>query len=320
MSSKPNFIVLALIFLFLPCRFFAQDDPVGLFNKGNDLLINKDFQGAINAYNKALELDPNLYYIYASRAEAKTELGEFKNALNDYNLYKKLVEDLNLLGDAEILDKRKKLMALLSTTEAEQAAENPAFAEEAMEILNSDESLKALYYRAKLEFENGDLNNAIRDFTTAIHSDSNFTAAWVGRGFAYLKQRDMRAAYADFDYAVFLKPTDYNALIGRGEAKDKLRNFSGAIDDFNAAINIAPGKFAAFYDRGLTYFNQKQYAKAEEDFGTVIKLNNKHARAYFNRAVAKVNLRRSVDACMDFKMAQSLGHSQAGEYVNRFCR
>lgn len=312
-----------LIFLILGCLpefLFTQDDPLALFNKGNDLMAAKEYQNAIYAYDKAIELDPNLYYIYASRAEAKVELGDYKSALADYNSYKKLVEDLNLLGDPDIMEKRQKLINLFPSTAAVAANGAPDTDLESAIVINSNEQLKALYYRGKLKYESNDLLSALRDFTAAIQADSSFVDAYNARGYTYLKMRDMQAAYNDFGQAIFLNPNLYSAYVGRGEVKDKLRNFTSAIEDYNAAIKLAPGKYNAYYNRALSWFNQKNYTKAEEDFSTVIKLNAKHEKAFFNRGITKVNLRRSTEACLDFKMAQSLGHNHAVEYVNRFCK
>lgn len=308
-----------LFILTLSVRISAQDDPLTYFNKGNDLLAVKDYQNAIIAFDKAIELDPNLYYIYASRAEAKVELGDYKSALADYNSYKKLIEDLNLLGDVEIMEKRQKLINLFPSTAAAAANGSPDSDLESATVINSNEQLKALFYRAKLKFESGDYSAALRDFTLAITSDSSFAEAYNARGFTYLKMRNMQAAYDDFGQAIHLNPNLYMAYVGRGEVKDKLRNFAGAIEDYEAAIKLAPGKYNAYYDRALSWFNQKNFLKAEEDFSTVIKLNAKHEKALFNRGITKINLRRYAEACLDFKMAHSLGHTQVAEYMARFC-
>ncbi len=299
----------------------AQEDALVYFNNGSDLALNKDHRGAILAFDRALSLDPNLYYIYASRAESKTELGDFRGAILDYNMYKKLVEELNLLGDSDVLDKRQKLILLVPSLANVSASADPSAEsfENTFEPINSSEDLKALYYRGKLKFESGELMAAINDFSLAINGDPDFAIAYTGRGYAYLKGRDLPAALRDFNAALRLNPSDYSAMVGRGEVKDKARNYDKAIEDFTAAITMAPGKYHAFYDRGLSWFNQKNYAKAEADFTTVLKLNSKHEKAYFNRAVARINQNLSTEACLDLKMAKSLGHQQAGIYLAKFC-
>ena len=48
----------------------------------------EDFKGAIDAYNKAIELNlsgPNLYWAYYNRGNAKISLGQIKEAIDDYD-------------------------------------------------------------------------------------------------------------------------------------------------------------------------------------------------------------------------------------------
>lgn len=318
MMLKGNLIFICY-FLMTCTVMTGQDDPLAFFNKGVESAASKEYKKAQESFDKALALDPNLYYIYASRAECKTELGDFKGALDDYNTYKKLVEDLNLLGDPDVLDKRQKLLTLLPGTVAESKADD-LFLSGGNELLNINADLKALYYRGKLKFESNDHAGALRDFNLALSQDSTFLAAYIGRGYVYLKTRDLTNALKDFNQAIALNPSEYHALIGRGEVKDKLRNYLSAVEDYNMAITLFPGKYNAFYDRGISYFNQKKFDKAAEDFTAVIKLNSKHSKAYFSRGIANINLRQLTEACIDFKMAQSLGHPLAAEYQNRFCK
>ncbi|MEP7322247.1 MAG: tetratricopeptide repeat protein [Saprospiraceae bacterium] len=313
---KTFFFYLSLILV--SCSVSAQDDPLTYFNRGVETVAVKEYKKALEFFDKALMLDPNLYYIYASRADVKTELGDFKGAMDDYNSYKKLVEDLNLLGDPDVLEKRLKLLALVSNGNPDAKADD-SYLSNGSDLMNTNSDVKALYFRGKLKFESGDAQGALRDFNFALSQDSTFVAALVGRGYVYLKTRDLLSSLKDFNLALQYNPTEYHALVGRGEVKDKLRNYLSAIEDYNMAITLYPGKYNAFYDRGLAWFNQKRFDKAEEDFTTVIKLNGKHAKAYFSRAISRVNLRNKSEACVDLKMAQSLGHPQAGEYIGRFC-
>ena len=45
----------------------------------------EDFKGAITAYNKAIELNPNLPVAYYNRGNAKTSLGQTESAIADYD-------------------------------------------------------------------------------------------------------------------------------------------------------------------------------------------------------------------------------------------
>ena len=51
---------------------------------GMKKVLNEDFYGAIADYTKAIELDPNYDYAYASRGNAKEELGDLNGACADW--------------------------------------------------------------------------------------------------------------------------------------------------------------------------------------------------------------------------------------------
>lgn len=325
-------IAVTFFICFLTCLLAAQNDPQFYFNKGSDQAINREFKAAIESFDEAIRLDPNLYYVYASRAAAKAELGNYKGALADYNAYQKIVAELNLLGDAEILAKKTKVEQMLQTvmekepTDGEPGAKTDANLNQARNLYKLNEAIEAnkesqvMYYRGKIKFESAEFAAAVQDLSQSIALDSGYLDAWVARGYARLKLLDLLGAFSDFNRALLMDPLDYKALVGRGEVKDKQRNYISAADDFTAAIAVLPSSHVAYFDRGLAWFHQKNFDKAQEDFSTVIKLYPGHQRAFFNRGLTRFNLRQRSEACFDFKAAADLGHAQGQEYYNRFCK
>jgi len=65
----------------------------GYVNHGNALLNEKNFQGAIDAYNTAISLLPTVITldIYYYRAKAHLALCDYKLALNDIKLYRQII-------------------------------------------------------------------------------------------------------------------------------------------------------------------------------------------------------------------------------------
>jgi tetratricopeptide (TPR) repeat protein len=322
------------IFLFfglLPAGLTGQGDPLVLYNRGTELAIARDFKGAIEAFDEAIRLDPNLYYAYAGRAAVKAEQGNYKAALADYQAYEKIVTELNLLGDPEILAKKAKVEQLMQAVQDDGKSKNGNGGKPDEEIsqaktmtklneaIEVNDEPRVYYYRGKLKLETNEITAAIFDFSQALLLDSGFVDAWVARGYARLKLLDLAPALNDFSRAISLDPTNYEALIGRGEVKDKQKIYLSAIDDFSAAALAVPSNHVAYFDRGLTWFHLKNFEKANEDFSMAIQLNSSHTRAYFNRAITRINLRKRTEACIDLKTASDLGHPQAAEYINRFC-
>lgn len=58
-----------------------------LYYQGQEALKNKNYDQAIDNFEKALTINPNNHYIYLDRAYAYLEKGEFEHSINDFNTY-----------------------------------------------------------------------------------------------------------------------------------------------------------------------------------------------------------------------------------------
>lgn len=61
-----------------------NDDAMKYYDNGKRKTHSKDYQGAILDYNKAINLDPNFWWVYFEKALAKYELQDFQGAIADY--------------------------------------------------------------------------------------------------------------------------------------------------------------------------------------------------------------------------------------------
>jgi len=81
-----------ILLLFIPLVSFGQTGMARqsgqtakeYFESGREKYKNEDYYGAIADYTKAIEIDPNYDYAYASRANAKEELGDLNGACADW--------------------------------------------------------------------------------------------------------------------------------------------------------------------------------------------------------------------------------------------
>ena len=62
-----------------------EKNPIWAKQRGDNFYNNKDYRSAINAYNKALDLDPTFHKVLINRGTAYMCLGEFDLALSDFN-------------------------------------------------------------------------------------------------------------------------------------------------------------------------------------------------------------------------------------------
>ncbi|MBI5476852.1 MAG: tetratricopeptide repeat protein [Ignavibacteriales bacterium] len=178
------------------------------FNRGNTRSDLEDYRGAIQDYNKAIEFSPNLAESFINRGIAKYMLEDPKGAIQDYNKGIELNPNLT------------------------EAYDNRGLA------------------KAKLD----DLRGAIQDFNRAILLNPNHTGAYNNRGLAKAKLEDFRGAIQDYNKAIELNPNLAEAYNNRGTAKGKIEDDRGAIQDFNKAILLNPNHVGAYINRGLAKY------------------------------------------------------------------
>jgi dyslexia susceptibility 1 candidate gene 1 protein len=73
-------------------------NPIWIKEKGDNFFKNKDYRSAINAYNRALELDQDFHKCYLNRSTCLFLMGEFDLSLQDLN---KLIYMLDTLDSQE---------------------------------------------------------------------------------------------------------------------------------------------------------------------------------------------------------------------------
>lgn len=81
--------LMLLMIMLLPCSAFAQVKEITAiqwYQKGYDYQMNeKDYDNAIFAYNKAIELNPQLAEAYNNRGIIYNSKGQYDLAIIDYN-------------------------------------------------------------------------------------------------------------------------------------------------------------------------------------------------------------------------------------------
>ena len=63
----------------------SAESAQSYLDKGNTLYDQGDYEAAILAYDKALDLNPNLPSAYFKRGYVKYEIGQYSEAISDYD-------------------------------------------------------------------------------------------------------------------------------------------------------------------------------------------------------------------------------------------
>ncbi|MGE0432429.1 MAG: tetratricopeptide repeat protein [Planctomycetota bacterium] len=241
---------------------------------------------ALEAANRALQLDPARVWAFTLRGEAEKELDHPAAAMADFDRALAIKAD-----DLDALISRANLRRLSNDFRGAMDDTNRALA-------IRPELVPALISRGAILAQTGDAAGAARDLDRAIDLDGNTAEAWFFRGFLRMSQKEYAKAAADFDRALALKPGDVGTLSNRGLARFNSGDRAGGIADLDEAITRAPRFVSARINRGEIRAALKQYEAAIVDFDAALAADPGRSRVQLmvDRAMALARLGRTDDA------------------------
>jgi tetratricopeptide (TPR) repeat protein len=226
---------------------------------GDSLLRKRDYDGALAAFNKALELDPDNATVLNSRGLAYSNKGDEDRAMADYDLalqrrpsfpapynnrgliflrrgeLQRAYDEFNLalslnsgnnryvnllnLGRVQTL--RKQYESAL-TFFAEGKPLNP----EAWQIPN---------YRCMTYAEMGRLDEALADCNEVLAQHPKFSVTLASRGNVYRLKGNLDAALRDYNEALRISPNFPRAYAGRGQVFEARKDMAAARADYRSA-------------------------------------------------------------------------------------
>jgi tetratricopeptide (TPR) repeat protein len=92
------------------------------------------------------------------------------------------------------------------------------------------------------DYEQGDCDKAIADYTRGIEVNPDFAEAYNNRAYVYMVKKDYAAALPDLDHALQLRPNYVNALMNRGDIYNYYYeiDYERAVADYNRVLSIDP--------------------------------------------------------------------------------
>jgi len=157
--------------------------------------------------------------------------------------------------------------------------------------------------------EQGNLEEAIAEYSEAIRLTPELAVAYNNRGVTYAVLGQQQQAIQDLDQAIQLDLNYIDAYNNRGYAYVSLGQFERAVEDFDAAISLVHRPhFALFYNnRGYAYVSLGQFERAVEDFDAALRLNPSDPVVYNHRALAYAYLGKYEEAQRDVDRMVELG-------------
>lgn len=181
---------------------------------------------------------------YYSRGFMSYNVGDYRNALADYDLaIKMLPEEFDYYYSRGMLKDK--------INDFNGAADDYTVC-----IMLNGTSAKAYFNRAFTKSKLNDYYGAITDYTECIKINPKHFNAYQNRGIARQRQQLHEEAISDFTAVIHINPKFYEAVLSRALSKAIL-NLSGALDDFNLAIAMEPNDPELYYNRALYFINYK---------------------------------------------------------------
>ncbi len=272
--------------------------------EGDDNRKQGEYKEAIDLYDSALKLNPDLTDIYNNRGVVKMSVGRYDEAFTDALTALRLKpEKFSFIGIGAFLAWNWEIVKVLSRRIFLRIIRN---------ILGQGFWL-AIQTRvkcslAKARTEQGNIAEArnlyqmgIENFTEAINQRPKKAKFYNERGWTkYLLgkleaeeenevEADMlfQAAISDSEKALQLelkKPKYRSAFYHtRGAAKAGLGDHRAAIEDFDESIRLNPKKALFYQDRGLSKQALGQHEAAEADFAKAKELDPKFKQNWKNK-------------------------------------
>ena len=206
-----------------------------------------DADGALDDYNKAIDLGYDEAHAFTSRGLFYAATGKQELALKDYTqaIERDGKDDLPLINRAAVYVSTGKYEEAIGDYDAavKLRPQNP--------VLFSQ--------RAVAKKLAGDLKGAVADYSKTIELSDEDVAAWMGRGFVKYQLEDHEGAIADFTRVVELAPQTAVAFNNRGFNYQILGQHENALQDFTKATELAPRYLLALQNKAwlLTICEQK---------------------------------------------------------------
>lgn len=296
---------LSVIFLFSCCIIsgMAQGNSTyeDFVQSGENRISQRDYYGAMDAFNEAINANPNRPEAYIGRATARKHLQDYNNALNDIGKATDLAPSYApayiVSGDIHA-SLREYELALVDYNKALE--------------LESD-SRRALNSKIIVLLQTGQQKEAQKMIDEAIDKYPDHGDFYYSRGILQNNKEKFSKAIEDFDMALELglNADPYGIFVNRGFAFMGLGEFDNAIADFSKAVDLNPENGSGYHSRARAYYHIDNYEEAINDLKKSVELNQSNPVVYYDLGMAYLRIDDVSNACVNFQRSCQLGNKNA---------
>ncbi len=272
---------------------------------GNRLFDLGRYPEALNAFERAIGLDPAFADAYEGKGSVLYQLGRHAEALAAY-------------GQAIDLDPRY-AMAYIGKGNVlyylKRYSEALSFHDQAIQL---DPTLTDAYLgKANVLYYLVRFAEALAAYEEVIRRDPNCALAYDGKGWALRQFKRHEEALKAYERAIALDPNNPSSYNGTGRTLYRLGRYEEALPFFERAIQLEPGIALIYEFRADTLSQLKWYEDALVAYDQALNLNPSAATTCNGRGGVLYDLGRYKDALASYDRALQLNPTMAGAHNGR---
>ncbi|CAE8581767.1 unnamed protein product, partial [Polarella glacialis] len=257
--------------------------------QGNELYKKKQFQEALEMYDKAIEKEPNDLTYYNNKNAVWVEMGkkepEYLDKVmencKDLVLRRYEINTANPGGAS--FEKVAKVFARMASVH-----------ERKLEFADAIE----MYNKSLCEDNNRVVRTSLRELTKAkekhekeSYIDPAKAEEHREKGNEYFKEKKYADAKKEYDEAVARNPSDAKLYSNRAASLTKLMAYPDALRDLEECLKLDPTFIKAYSRKGAAHFFMKEYNKAMQAYekGLTLDPGNQECKTGREQVIAKIS-------------------------------
>eukprot|EP00922_Rhytidocystis_sp_ex-Travisia-forbesii_P039415 GHVS01058602.1.p1 GENE.GHVS01058602.1~~GHVS01058602.1.p1 ORF type:complete len:567 (-),score=104.88 GHVS01058602.1:102-1802(-) len=235
-------------------------------DKGNVLYKQREFKEALEAYDKAIEINPADISYHSNKGAVYIEMGEYDQCIEECE---------------KALSKRNEMKATFSKVAKVYIRMAACY-----ERQGRYSETAAMYEKALLEDNNRTTRNALKDIRRLKEKkdkddylDPQKAEEHREKGNTCFKEGDYPKAKKEYDESILRNPKDAKIYGNRAAALTKLGEFPGALKDCEVALVLDPTFVKCWIRKGNLHVSLKENHKAMDAFAKALELDPSNSEA-----------------------------------------
>lgn len=219
---------------------------------GNPVSAEKELNRAVQL---GISKQATEYYL----AQSYLLQGKYRQILEEFSL------DLGTLKEDDV-----KLLVVHSEAQIALRDFDRGCAQASQALKLNDKYVPVHWALAKCEFNNKNVESALKQINVALSLDDKNDRSWVLLGDIYESQMKKQDAEEAFSKAIELNKINVPALTKRAEVRLDLGRLREADEDIAEVLRISKNNIKANHLKGIVLFKQKAFADASSKFDDVL--------------------------------------------------